>query len=90
MVLMEVRTSGGSIRRCDKRCYDAKHKKCTCVCGGKNHGVGLQKALENTKEDVLKMVERASSISETTKKVANFIREMVEQGELFAETKGLG
>jgi hypothetical protein len=23
--------------------------KCTCVCGGANHGVGLSKAVENTR-----------------------------------------
>jgi hypothetical protein len=84
MVLMEVRTSSGGVRRCDKRCYEAKHKKCTCICGGKNHGVGLQKAMENVREDALKMIERASVNGETTMRVANYIKEMIEQGELFA------
>lgn len=36
--------------RCDARCYMAKGKDCHCICGGKNHGVGLEKAVENTKE----------------------------------------
>ncbi|MFZ2385283.1 MAG: hypothetical protein WBE75_03655 [Candidatus Omnitrophota bacterium] len=31
-------------------CYDAKHPHCNCVCGGRNHGAGKQKAVENTFE----------------------------------------
>lgn len=25
--------------RCTRRCWDATHEKCTCICGGKNHSV---------------------------------------------------
>jgi hypothetical protein len=36
-------------RRCDARCYDGgKDGKCKCICQGINHGVGLEKAKENT------------------------------------------
>ena len=31
-------------RRCDGRCYKGKRDKCACICGGKNHGKGLQTA----------------------------------------------
>lgn len=34
--------------RCNAQCYDAKSAVCYCVCEGKNHGVGLKKAIENT------------------------------------------
>ncbi len=36
---------------CGSHCYNAKNDKefCTCPCGGVNHGVGLAKAIENTK-----------------------------------------
>lgn len=34
-------------RRCDASCYNAKGDKCCCVCGGKNHGVGFDQALEH-------------------------------------------
>ena len=37
----------GPIGRCDARCYDAKGDRCRCICGGRNHGVGLRKALDN-------------------------------------------
>jgi len=33
-------------RRCDERCYDAKRLGCRCICGGKNHGLGLLHALD--------------------------------------------
>jgi len=37
---------------CDAKCYDAAGDVCKCACGGKNHGKGLEKAIENTKEMV--------------------------------------
>lgn len=33
---------------CNSRCWDAKRPLCDCPCGGINHGVGLQAAIENT------------------------------------------
>jgi hypothetical protein len=49
--LIEVRDADGAVRgRCGKGCYDAKHKRCTCPCLGHNHGVGREKAIENTRE----------------------------------------
>jgi hypothetical protein len=42
MILIEVHKPDGSlIGRCDARCYNAKHPKCDCVCGGVNHGRGF-------------------------------------------------
>lgn len=46
--LILVKYSSGKSRRCDARCYNAKNRKCTCVCGGANHGVGLQAAIRYT------------------------------------------
>lgn len=39
-------------RRCDSSCYNAKTppKGCRCICQGRNHGVGLDRAVENTRE----------------------------------------
>jgi len=37
-------------RRCDAGCYNATTIKCQCICGGVNHGVGLEKARANTKD----------------------------------------
>jgi hypothetical protein len=40
-------SGGGRARVCNARCYDAKKQKCVCICGGRNHGAGLNKATEN-------------------------------------------
>ena len=40
---------------CTSRCYDAKREQCACACGGINHSVGLQKALDNTRQMVGKL-----------------------------------
>lgn len=48
--LIRVIENGKCVGRCDASCYNAKHDKCVCCCGGRNHGVGLQQAIENTRE----------------------------------------
>jgi len=55
--LIAVYNSDGCVGRCDARCYDAKHDKCECICGGKNHGAGRDKAVDNVREYAEKMVE---------------------------------
>lgn len=33
--------NGEGTHRCDARCHDAsEYTKCTCICGGRNHGKG--------------------------------------------------
>lgn len=48
--LIAVYDSKGCRGRCDARCYNAKGDKCTCICGGLNHGNGRAKAVENTRD----------------------------------------
>lgn len=62
MTLMTEKVGNDSLRRCDKRCYDAKHPNCTCICGGKNHAAGLQKASENVKQIFLPMIEERTGL----------------------------
>lgn len=38
------------IGKCDANCYNATCPDCDCICGGRNHGVGLKKAIENTQQ----------------------------------------
>lgn len=45
-----IQTHGGD--RCDARCYEAAGPHCDCVCGGRNHGKGLIKALEETSKSI--------------------------------------
>lgn len=42
--------SEGCVGRCDAKCYNAKHDVCVCICGGRNHGVGHNRAVENTRQ----------------------------------------
>jgi len=59
--LISSESSSGQRRRCDAKCYNAKHDKCTCICGGVNYGVGLQKAVENTRQMVKEFLQRPRS-----------------------------
>lgn len=46
-VILAVTNKDGKTRRCNATCYNAKGTRCRCVCGGKNHGVGLEAAVSN-------------------------------------------
>lgn len=48
--LIAVYDNDGCKGRCDVRCYEAREPHCDCVCGGRNHGAGLERAVENTRE----------------------------------------
>lgn len=48
--LIAVYNSDGCQGRCDARCYEATSPECDCICGGMNHGAGLDQAAENTRE----------------------------------------
>jgi hypothetical protein len=48
--LIAVYNSEGCVGRCDAKCYDATEPECDCICGGKNHGAGKQRATDNTRE----------------------------------------
>jgi len=50
MILMTQKVGQGPTQRCDARCYNAKTGHCACICGGRNHGAGMQKALDNTRQ----------------------------------------
>jgi len=45
--LISAHNSSGCIGRCDAKCHEATGPECNCICGGKNHGVGAKKAIEN-------------------------------------------
>lgn len=48
--LLSVHNSEGCVGRCDARCYNAVGDVCDCICGGKNHGAGLERAMDNTRD----------------------------------------
>jgi len=50
MTLISAHNSEGCYGRCDARCYEAAMPECNCICGGANHGVGKQLAMNNTSQ----------------------------------------
>ncbi len=48
--LLAVYNSEGCVGRCDARCYLAHEDKCVCICGGRNHGIGLRLATDNARK----------------------------------------
>jgi hypothetical protein len=58
MTLMSEKIGDGAMRRCDSRCYSAKHDKCVCICGGVNHRAGLRLAMENVRKVFLPVLEK--------------------------------
>lgn len=46
-----VYDSDGCVGRCDARCHNATSSECDCICGGRLHGVGAHRAIEeNTRQ----------------------------------------
>ncbi len=56
--LIYAANSSGCIGKCDANCYNATSPTCDCICGGRNHGVGLKQAQENTREYASEWIER--------------------------------
>lgn len=46
--ILSAHADGRKVGSCTAKCYNAKGKKCRCVCLGFNHGVGYTQALLNT------------------------------------------
>lgn len=42
--LMAVLSGKRVVGCCNAKCYDAKTSRCTCICGGANHGRGYVEA----------------------------------------------
>lgn len=63
-------------RRCDAKCYDAKHPSCDCICGGRNHGCGEQQAMDNVRE----------MFTEWADRVDPDMAQQLKQGILFARS----
>lgn len=47
-IILRKNKDGVVTGRCDANCYAAKGKKCKCICGGDNHGIGLNAAIMGT------------------------------------------
>jgi hypothetical protein len=62
VTLISVYNSEGCVGRCDARCYMAEGGHCDCICRGKNHGVGRNKAIDNTRENAEAWLKHAREI----------------------------
>ena len=60
-LILEHGTQGKSRGQCDSRCYNAKSAVCLCCCGGKNHGIGLQRAIDNTRAMTEELLQKAQT-----------------------------
>lgn len=49
--IMSIGNSEGT-RRCDARCHDATSQECDCICGGRYHGKGTDRALDEMNDDM--------------------------------------
>lgn len=54
--LMSTGNSSGKTGRCDAKCYGASGGTCHCCCGGRNHGKGLNKAIDNIQDYADQMI----------------------------------
>lgn len=86
MTLVAVYDSTGCRGRCDAKCYSAKGKVCHCICGGKNHGRGQQKAVENTRDMAEIWIKRWEDQHPTTPIVQHRISDATLQQDLFDMT----
>lgn len=58
--LIAAYSSNGCEGRCDAKCHNATNPECDCICGGMNHGVGVQQAIRNTQEYCERWIEAYS------------------------------
>ena len=58
--LISEHNSDGCVGRCDAKCYNATSmaSECDCICNGMNHGAGINKALDNTREYADRWIEQ--------------------------------
>ncbi len=78
-----VFNSEGCLGRCDAKCHNATAPDCDCICGGRLHGVGADRAVaENTRQQFGK-----ESLQEALHEFAE--RNGHEVSELRAELQGV-
>ena len=53
--VLAVYNGEGCVGRCDAKCHEATTRECDCICGGRNHGIGIARALTQTREDLERM-----------------------------------
>lgn len=59
--LLIVRSGNAVVGACGSRCFNADRTRCWCICGGMNHGVGLERATDNTRAHCAEWAARAGA-----------------------------
>lgn len=89
--LIAIYNVDGFVGQCDARCYNAKQPNCDCICQGKNHGVGIHAAAQNTLRETAAWLEQQNpdgiADREITAKVARQLRQLAAQAFLPFDTK---
>lgn len=81
--LIAVYNSSGCVGCCDAKCYNAQSDECDCICGGMNHGAGIDKSIENTREMVDGWVEDYAQEKGLKDYKAVLNRKLVDQMSIF-------
>jgi len=74
------------VGRCDAKCYEAQHHHCECICGGLNHGAGLSRAIDQTRELAETWIEDYKLKHGLNGDTKSYIAGEVQQLSLFGET----
>ncbi|MBA7496224.1 hypothetical protein ES702_06823 [subsurface metagenome] len=70
--LMTFKTKKNKKGKCNTKCYDAEQPKCVCCCGGRNHGVGFEKAFQNTIDHFEEMKKNNKSVKKNARLFEEF------------------
>ncbi len=77
MTTLITRSTSRGTRRCDGLCHNATGKKCRCVCGGKNHGVGENQAVINTADMAQELLQKGGMRIDPMKLQLSMFREFL-------------
>jgi len=80
VIIQEYAQNGTKLRRCDARCYNAKGKKCFCICGAINHGKGIYFTVENAMNTLINFQETSTN---TLFHLGEEVYFMLQAGKLF-------
>lgn len=61
MKVLKLTDKKGNEKSCNEQCYDAYKKKCTCICHGLNHGVGIDVARKQSLDLLTELIEALGS-----------------------------
>lgn len=82
--VLAIYDSQGCVGRCDAKCHSASAGDCDCICGGRNHGVGTPRAIQNVQELIDPLGELRRAFADTHGYEAERLQIEATQPRLFA------